>query len=203
MFFWCLCCVCPCRDSGDCLVLVLSLLHWLSTIVSGWLAMVSKLRRGVRGSRVKSVQKESWRVRSQLMEERSGRVNSAQNRMCGRDGVAGAATITFRQGCVGSTGRRLPQGLENGLRALRRRAGRKKGETKALRQKMRSFGPGLRPWKRKESEGVQGGQGLPSRRESGLEEEWDEHMKKLQKELRDIEKFSCIPKEFQERLESK
>ena len=50
-------CVCPCRDSGDCLVLVLSLLHWLSTSVMGWLAMVSKLRRGVRGSRVKSVQR--------------------------------------------------------------------------------------------------------------------------------------------------
>ena len=30
----------------------------------------------------------------------------------------------------------------------------------------------------------------------------DEHMKKLQKELRDIEKFSCIPKEFQDSLES-
>ena len=44
------CCRCLCRDSGDCLVLVLSLLHWLSIGVSGWLAMVSKLRRGVRGS---------------------------------------------------------------------------------------------------------------------------------------------------------
>ena len=36
----CVVCV-PCRDSGDCLVLVLVLssLHWLSTVVSGWLAM--------------------------------------------------------------------------------------------------------------------------------------------------------------------
>ena len=42
------------------------LLHWLSTGVRGWLAMVSKLKRGVRGS----------------MGERSRRLNSAQSRMC-------------------------------------------------------------------------------------------------------------------------
>ena len=39
-----------------------------------------------------------------------------------------------------------------------------------------SFEPGLRPWKRKEGEGVQGWQGLPSRRDSGLEEEWSLEM---------------------------
>ena len=122
-------CVCTCRESGDCLVLVLSLLHWLSTGVSN-----------ARGSRVKNVQKESWRVRSQLMGERSGPANSAQSRMCGRDGVAGAATMTFQQGCVGSTGRRSPQGPETGLRALRRRAGRKTESPKNWRQKTRIFG---------------------------------------------------------------
>ena len=53
---------------------------------------------------------------------------------------------------------------------------------------------------------------------SGLEEEWgvemdlqdqadsrkklDEQEKKLQKEPRDLEKFSCVPKEFQESLKS-
>ena len=80
------------------------------------------------------------------------------------------------------------------------------------------------PWARiealekKEGEGVQGGQGLPSRRESGLEEGWgvemdledevesrkklDEQTRKLQKELRDIEKFSCVPKEFHGNLRS-
>ena len=140
--------MCPCLDSGDCLVLVLSLHYWLSTVVSGWSAMASKRREGLRGSWVKNVQKQSWRVRSQLMGERNGRVNSAQNRMFGRDGVAGAATMTSRQGCVGSAGKRLPQGEENGLRALRRRAERKKGETKAWRQRTRSFDPGLRAWKR-------------------------------------------------------
>ena len=47
--------VCVCPLSRDSLVLVLSLLHWLSTGVPGWLAMVSKLRRGVRGSQGKSL----------------------------------------------------------------------------------------------------------------------------------------------------
>ena len=42
---------------------------------------------------------------------------------------------------------------------------------------------------KKEGEGFQGGQGLPSRRESGLEEEWGVEME-------------CVPKEFQESLES-
>ena len=57
-------------------------------------------------------------------------------------------------------------------------------------------------------EGAQGGQGLPSRRESGMEEEWrmdmdveeeietrknlDEQKRKLQKELREFEKFLVI-----------
>ena len=117
--------LCLCRDSGDCLVLVLSLLHWLSTGFLEWFAMVSKLRRGVRGSRVKSVQKESWRARSRLMGDRSGFVNSAQSQMCGRDGAVGAATMTSQQGCVGSTGRQSPLGLENGLPALRRQAEKK------------------------------------------------------------------------------
>ena len=86
---------------------------------------VQELRRGVRGSRVTSVQKESWRVRSRLMGERSGRENSAQSRMCGRGGVAGVASLTSQKVCVGSTGRRSPQGLENGPRALRRQAERR------------------------------------------------------------------------------
>ena len=94
------------------------------------------------------------------MGDRSGRVNSAQNRMCGRDGVAGAATMTSGHGCVGSTGRRLPQGQDNGLRALRRRAGRKKGETQARRQRIRSFEPGLRPWKRRKVKQSKEGKGF-------------------------------------------
>ena len=94
--------------------LVLSLLHhWPSTGVPGWLAMVSKFRRGVRGSPAQSGQKDCWQVRSRLMGERSGRANSVQNRMCERGGIAGAVTVTSLQDCVGSTGKRSQQGREN------------------------------------------------------------------------------------------
>ena len=138
------------RDSGDCLLLVLSLVHWLSTVVPGWLAMVSKLRRGVRGSRVQSVQRESWQVRSVLMGERSGRAHSVQNRMCGRGGVTGAVKMTSQQGCVASTGRRSPRGRESGLRALQRRAGRKTERPGVWKQSTRNSEQGLMPWRRRE-----------------------------------------------------
>ena len=69
---------------------------------------------------------------------------------------------------------------------------------------------------KKEGEGAQGGQGIHAG-ESGMEEEWGMDMdvedgiesakswmqvRKLQKELRDIVKFSCVPKEVQESLKS-
>ena len=104
-------------------------------------------QKRVRGSREKNEQKGSWRVRSRSMKGRSGRVKSARNQMCGRGGAAGVATMTSERGRVGSTGRRLQQGVENGLRALRRQAGRKTGSPKVWTQNMRSFGPGLRPWR--------------------------------------------------------
>ena len=45
MFSWLFVFVlCPCRDSSDCLVLVLSLLHWLSTGVPGWSAIPGEER---------------------------------------------------------------------------------------------------------------------------------------------------------------
>ena len=78
-------------------------------------------------------------------------------------------------------------------------------ESKELRARIEAL-------EKKEGEGVQGRARLPSRRESDLAEEWrvemdledeaesrkklDQQKRKLQKELRDIEKFSCVPKEF-------
>ena len=73
-------------------------------------------------------------------------------------------------GLRGSTGRRSTQELENGPRALRRQAGRKTESPKVWRLKIRSLGRGLRPWRRR-GEGAQALQGLPARRESGMEEE--------------------------------
>ena len=62
----------------------------------------------------------------------------------------------------------------------------------------------------------QGGQGFPLGKESGLEEEWcmdvedeienrkklDEERNKLQKNLREVEKLSSVPKEDQDRLKN-
>ena len=69
--------------------------------------MVSKRRDGVRGSEGKRGRIESWQVRSRLMEERSGFVNSARSQMCARGGAAGDATTISRPGCVGSPGWRI------------------------------------------------------------------------------------------------
>ena len=60
--------------------------------------MVFKRREVVRGCQGKDVQKESWRVRFRLMEERSGRVNSARSQKCGRGGDAGVAAMTSQRG---------------------------------------------------------------------------------------------------------
>ena len=107
--------------------------------------------------------------------------------------------MTSQHVCEGSTGKRSPQGLEKGLRAPQRRVERKKGGTKAWRQRLYYLRARLEDLEQKEGEGAQGGQGLPSRRESGTEEQWrmdtdfedevesrkklDEQKRKLQKEL--------------------
>ena len=93
--------------------------------------------------------------------------------------------------------------------------GRKSKSLEAENQELRAR---IEALERRGGEGVQGGLGFPSRRESGMEEEWgmdmdledevegckklEEQKRKLRKELRDIEKFSCVPREFQENLKS-
>ena len=97
--------------------------------------MVSKLRRGVLGSRARSELKECWQMRSRLVGERSGRANSVQNRMYGRGGVAGDVTVTSRRGYKGSTGRRLLQSRES----LRRRVGRKTEKLGASKMRIKEL----------------------------------------------------------------
>ena len=145
------------------------------------------------------------------MGKRNGFVNSAQSRMCGRGGVVGAATMTSPQGCVGSTSRLSLQGSGNGLRALRRQAGRKIESPKVWRQKIRSFWPGVKPWRRRDGKEPKEGKAFhPGEkgawRKSG-DWTWTSRMrsraaKSLQKELRDVEKPSCIPKEVQDSLKN-
>ena len=113
-------------------------------------------------------------------------------------------TIAARTG-VWSTGYSTSSGVED------RKSTGLEAENKELRAKLEYY-------EKKEGKGTQGGQGLPSRRESGMEEEWrmevdaedeiesrkklDEQKRKLQEELRDVEKLSCIPKEAQDSLKS-
>ena len=83
-----------------------------------------------------------------------GRVNSAQSRMCGRGGVAGAATMTSQQVCGESTGKRFRQERVSGPQVLRHQVVERTRSSNIWRQKMRSFGPGSRPWRRREGEKV-------------------------------------------------
>ena len=73
---------------------------------------------------------------------------------------------------MGSTGRRSPQGLENGLRALRRQAGKEDRKSKKLEAANKELRARIQALEKKGGEGAQGGQGLTSRGESGMEEEW-------------------------------
>ena len=112
--------------------------------------------------------------------------------------------MTFQQGCVGSTGFFTSSGEED-------RRSKHFGAENEPRARIEAL-------EKKGGEGALGGQGIPSSRERGMEEAWgmdmdveeeiesrkklDEQKRKFQKELREIEKFSCLSKEVQESLKS-
>ena len=102
------------------------------------------------------------------MGERSGHANSVRRRMCGRGGVAGAAIMTSQRVCAGKYRQAIAARLENGPRALRLRAGRKTESPKIWRQKNMELRARIEALEKKGVEGAQGGQGLPSRRRSGM-----------------------------------
>ena len=110
-------------------------------------------------------------MRSRLMEEMSGRVNSVLSQMCGRGGVAGDATMIpaglrgkYRQAVVGKNG--------EGSTGSSTSSGEEDGRSKSLEAENKELRARIEALEKKEGEGVQERQGLPSRRESGLEEEW-------------------------------
>ena len=111
----------------------------------------------------------------------------------------------------GNTGRRLRRERVGGPLVLRRQVEDKKSniqeaEIKELRVQVEQ----LR--KHQRGEVGQEGQGDPARRESGFEEDWDmdceeevenkknldEQRKRLQKQLRDLDKFTCMPSKLKE-----
>ena len=178
--------------------------------------MVSKRREGVCGSQEKRGRKEFWQVRSRLMGESSGFVNSARSqnvwtrwrcRRCVNNIPAGLRgkyrqVVAARTG-ESSTGSSTSSGEET------RKAKSQEAKIKELRAKLEHY-------EKKDGEGAQGGQGLPRRRESGMVEEWemdvedenesrkklDDQRRKLQKDLRDVEKLSCASKEAQNSLKN-
>ena len=155
----CLCCV-VLHDPGDCLVLALSLLHWLSIGVSGWQAMVSRRREGVRGSWVRSVRNEFSQERSRLMEGRNGFVNSVLSPTISRQGcgrkykqAVAAKTGDWSTNCSSSSG-------EEDEKSKRQEA-----EIKELREQVQWF-------RNNKEKQVRRGKVARPKRESGLEEDW-------------------------------
>ena len=109
--------------------------------------------------------------------------------MCGRGGVAGAALMTSQQVCVGSTGGRLPQGLENGLWTSSEEEDKKSKKMEAENMELRARIEAL------EKEGEESVMAEEWRTDMDVEEEiesrkkLDEQTRKLQKELPEIENF--------------
>ena len=75
--------------------------------------------------------------------------------MCG-GGVAGDATATSWQGCVGSTGRRSQLGPENGQRALRTSSGEEDRKAKRQEAEIKELRAILERCEKKDGEGAQG-----------------------------------------------
>ena len=195
----CLSPVCFCRDPGGCLspVLVWSLpLLFSKDFRSRMVSDGFQTQRRVRGSRVKDVQKKSLASAVSI---------DARSRMCGQGGVA--VIMTSQQVCEGGTKYRQAIASRNGewSTGSSTSSGEEERMNKSVEAENKVLRARLEALKKKEGEGVQGGQGLPSRRKSGLEEErdaemdfedeaesrkkLDEQIKNLPKELRDIEKL--------------
>ena len=136
--------------------------------------MVSKLRRVVRGSWAKSVQKESWRVRYQMMGERSGRVKfCSESKLCGRGGrgrpcyndIPTGLREKYRKAVAARTGE-WSTGSSTSSGEEERKNKSLEVENKELRARLEAL--------EKEGEAVPRGARAfhQGERESGLEEEW-------------------------------
>ena len=145
--------LCLCRDSGDCLELVSGM------VGDGFQTQ----KREVRGSRGKSEQKDNWKVRSRLMGERSGFVNSVRSLMCGRGGVAGVATVTSQQDCVGKHVQAVAAKSGEGSTGSSTSSGEDDRKSKGLEAENKELGAKLEYYEKKKGEGAQGGQGFPER----------------------------------------
>ena len=156
-------------------------------------------RRGVRGSWERSVRRKCWQVPSRLMEGRYGSVNSVPNlRRCNNNIPAGLRR-KYRQAVAARTG--------EGLQALLRRVERRTRGSRVRRLRLKSFGRRLSGFEDKEER--QDKMYQVTRKESVVEEDWgmemedevegrtkwDEQRKRLQRQLREVERFTDVPQE--------
>ena len=123
-----------------------------------------------------------WRMPSQLTSERSGFASSVPRLMFGRGGDADDATLTSPSGSSSSSGEEGQRPRDQGAKL------------KDLRAQVEQL------WRQQRVEKGQGVQGVSTRRESGLEEvdnkKLDELRERLQKQLREIDKFSDMDQMF-------
>ena len=176
--------------------------------------MVSKHKERSPGLWDRSGPKESWQMPLRLMAEKSGCVSFAQRRMCGPCGAADDVTLTSQQVCRGSTHKQSLRRTKGGLQDHYLRVERARGqeeETKKLRAQVEL----LRKQQRVEK-GLEA-QGEPTRRGRGLEEDCkmevdeevdckkklDEQRRSLQKQPRDIEKFTDVDQMFRDSQKDK
>ena len=82
--------------------------------------------------------KKVWQAPSRLMEGRNGYVNSVPNIMCGRGGVAGAATTTYWQAVAARTGEGS-MGLSSSSEEEDKKYKSQEAEIKELRAQVERF----------------------------------------------------------------
>ena len=157
--------------------------------------MASKIRRGVRGSKGESVQKESCCSESNVWTR-------WRCKRCYHEIPAGSHG-KYRQAIAARTGEWSTGSSTS--------SGEEERKSKSLEAENR-VRPGLSPWRRKGKEPKQGLSYKRAWRKSGdwtrtlrmrsrVAKKLDEQ-KKSYRRIRDIEKILCVPKEFQENLKS-
>ena len=158
--------------------------------------MVSKRREEIRGSLVKNVRKKCWQTPSRSMGGRHGSVNSVPNPMYGRGGAAGDTTTTSQQGCGEKTGRRLRRERVSGPLVLRRHVEERTRSPKFRRQRLNNFGPRLSSFENSREEREEDWN-IDCDEEVENKKKLDEKSKRLQRQRRDLERFTCMPQDVQ------
>ena len=120
--------------------------------------------------------------------------------MCGRGGVAGGATPTSRQRCGATTGRQWQQRTGEWSTDSSTSSGEEDRESKSQEAEIKASGNSRMGKEPGEGKAFHFGEKVAWRKSEDEIEKLDEQRKKLQKDLRDVEKLSCVSKEVQDSL---